>query len=274
MGPVSVWVCESYVVHYLNATGPCCAPPTCIVHHRPALGTYVREKCTQAPHGHRICTSLSMYTLVMHNVQCSFVLTRWCTRCCQSSCQCVVYHSHGWADWDMGLKLGVGMCFDNISTGYIGQGHRSKFKVTRLGNVMVLIYSTLTLISWPITMLWCHDVMWRHSMTSCNTWRHSMMSWRHMTSQHDVIWRHITTSYDVTSRRHMMSHCDVMMLYDVLVKRLYSHTCTEMPCHISSGGNIINISVCYVCVHVCHGQCIIHIIWLNIREKGASVPGK
>ena len=29
---LSVWVCETYVVHHVMGTGLCCAPPTCIVH--------------------------------------------------------------------------------------------------------------------------------------------------------------------------------------------------------------------------------------------------
>ena len=35
----SVWVCESYIAHHLVGTGLCCKPPTCVVHHRPALCT-------------------------------------------------------------------------------------------------------------------------------------------------------------------------------------------------------------------------------------------
>ena len=31
--PVCVWVCGSYIVHHLNGTELCCAPPTCTVHH-------------------------------------------------------------------------------------------------------------------------------------------------------------------------------------------------------------------------------------------------
>ena len=30
---VSMWVCETYVVHHLVSTGLHCAPLTCIVHH-------------------------------------------------------------------------------------------------------------------------------------------------------------------------------------------------------------------------------------------------
>ena len=37
-----VWVCESYIVHYLNGTGLRCAPPTCVVHCR-ALCTMVHK---------------------------------------------------------------------------------------------------------------------------------------------------------------------------------------------------------------------------------------
>ena len=37
MHPFHLWVCETYVVHYLNRTGLRCAAPTCLVHHG-ALG--------------------------------------------------------------------------------------------------------------------------------------------------------------------------------------------------------------------------------------------
>ncbi len=40
---LSVWVCESYVVHHLVGTGLYCAPPTCVVHHRAALCTMVHK---------------------------------------------------------------------------------------------------------------------------------------------------------------------------------------------------------------------------------------
>ena len=109
---------------------------------------------------------------------------------CVSVCPCVSYHSCGWTDWDIGLKFGVGICLDNISDDFIGQGQRSKFKVTKLGNVIVLTYSYFsdTTVSW--SMVWCHDVTaWRHDVI----WRHSMTSWCPMTSQ-----------------------CDIMMLYDVI----------------------------------------------------------
>ncbi len=43
----------------------------------------------------------------------------------------------------MSLKFNGGMCLDKISDEFIGQGHRSKFKVTRLGNVIVLTYADL-----------------------------------------------------------------------------------------------------------------------------------
>ena len=58
---VCAWVCETYIVHHFLETGPCCAPPTCIVHHRPVLCNIV--------HKGDLCLS-----------QHSFVLIRWCTR--------------------------------------------------------------------------------------------------------------------------------------------------------------------------------------------------
>ncbi len=49
---LSVLVCGTYVVHHRLGAGLCCALPTCIVHHLPALctsGTYVHEKWGVAP---------------------------------------------------------------------------------------------------------------------------------------------------------------------------------------------------------------------------------
>ena len=40
---LSVWVCETYIVHYLVSTGLPCAPLTCVVHHQPALCTMVHK---------------------------------------------------------------------------------------------------------------------------------------------------------------------------------------------------------------------------------------
>ena len=40
---LSVWICESYVVHHLNGTGLCYAPLTCIVHDRPAMCTMMHK---------------------------------------------------------------------------------------------------------------------------------------------------------------------------------------------------------------------------------------
>ena len=40
---LSALVCETYVVHHLVGTGLRCAPPTCIVHHRPALCIMVHK---------------------------------------------------------------------------------------------------------------------------------------------------------------------------------------------------------------------------------------
>ena len=40
---LSYWVCENYVVHYLNGAGLRWSPPTCTVHHWPALCTMVHK---------------------------------------------------------------------------------------------------------------------------------------------------------------------------------------------------------------------------------------
>ncbi len=43
---LSVWVCESYFLHHLPGTGVCCAPLTCVVHHRALciMPTIVHDK--------------------------------------------------------------------------------------------------------------------------------------------------------------------------------------------------------------------------------------
>ncbi len=38
-----IWVCGSYDVHQFNGPGLRCAPPTCVVHHQPALCTMVHK---------------------------------------------------------------------------------------------------------------------------------------------------------------------------------------------------------------------------------------
>ena len=40
---LSVCVYETYIVHHLVGTGLCCAPPTCVVHHRAVLCTMVHK---------------------------------------------------------------------------------------------------------------------------------------------------------------------------------------------------------------------------------------
>ena len=127
---------------------------------------------------------------------------------CVSVCVCLCdsYHSHNWTEWDMSLKSGGCMCLDNISDEFIGQGHRSKFKVIRLGNVNVLTYSDLSdpKVSWP--MVWCHNDMRRHSMTS----------WHDMTSQ-----------CDTTSCCHMP--CG---------KTELNYICTKMPLMLPQSGRL------------------------------------
>ena len=68
---------------------------------------------------------------------------------------CVSYHSHGWTDWDIGLKFGVGMCLDNISDEFIGQGQSSRSHI-KLGNVIVLTYSDFS-DSTQFSGLWCES---------------------------------------------------------------------------------------------------------------------
>ncbi len=87
------------------------------------------------------------------------------------------YHSYGWTDWDIGLKFVLGMCLDNILDELIGHGQRSKFKVTKLGNVIVRTYSDFSDTT-QFPGLWC-DVM---------------------KSQRDVM-----TSYDQGSQKHVLN---------------------------------------------------------------------
>ena len=52
-------VCGSYIVHHFVGTWLCCAPSTCVVHHRPVLCTMTQ--CTK-------CSFVWTYTFVVHNV--------------------------------------------------------------------------------------------------------------------------------------------------------------------------------------------------------------
>ena len=40
---ISVWVCETYVVHHLVSAGLSCASSNCVVHHQPVLCTMVHK---------------------------------------------------------------------------------------------------------------------------------------------------------------------------------------------------------------------------------------
>ncbi len=58
---LSVWVCDSYVAHHPVGTGLCCAPQTCVVHHRAALSTMVRKGDVFYP-SHYLCKGIkSLY---------------------------------------------------------------------------------------------------------------------------------------------------------------------------------------------------------------------
>ena len=112
------------------------------------------------------------------------------------------------------------MHLDHISNEFDGQGHRSKFKVSRLKNVIFGQFYCLFLlcVTWYITMA-LSMVSWRHVtsrydvMMACNVmWRHSMTSWWHVTSR------------DVTVPLQILAHgvtkypglwCDVMTSCDV-----------------------------------------------------------
>ena len=59
-----------------------------------------------------------------------------CVCICASVCLCVCQRSHCWTVGPMNLKFGVGMNLHNILDEFKGQGHRSKFKVTILKNVI------------------------------------------------------------------------------------------------------------------------------------------
>ena len=101
-------------------------------------------------------------------------------------CLSVFRHSHGKAIWD--VKFGVMMSLDIISCvnrlRFDGQGHRSKFKTSRLkieiftsrvsgwGNRMGPMFPSFHLSVFPCfhpsVTEWCHDVSWHHRMTSTN----------------------------------------------------------------------------------------------------------
>ncbi len=55
--------------------------------------------------------------------------------------------------FDLKTQNGGGIDLDNISDEFEGQGHRSKFKVTRLKNVISEVSDGLSLC------IFCHDVM-------------------------------------------------------------------------------------------------------------------
>ena len=79
--------------------------------------------------------------------------------------------------WHTDAKIGIRFNIDHILDEFDGQGHRSKVKVTRLENVILwcltLIFDQFTqckTLAFSVTsydvMLWHHDVMGRHNMTS------------------------------------------------------------------------------------------------------------
>ena len=72
MGCMCVWVCETCIVYYLNGTGLCCAPPTCVVHHWPALCAMV-HKGDLCPYVLKMQVSDAQCRSVVHNI----VLYRW-----------------------------------------------------------------------------------------------------------------------------------------------------------------------------------------------------
>ena len=103
-----------------------------------------------------------------------------------SVCVSVSQHSHDWTVWSTDFKFGAEMHLDHISDEFDGQGHRSKFKVTRLKNVIFsqFYYPFLLYVTCYITVVFTM-ALWRHSMTS---WRHGLTSWHHVTSQHRIMW--------------------------------------------------------------------------------------
>ncbi len=86
---------------------------------------------------------------------------------CLSVCPSVCEHSHGWTVWHTDTKFGGGVYLDNISNKFDNQGHRSKFKVTRLKNVISgahkrwkWVYSSVCYDKlWNVTLLWRHMTM-------------------------------------------------------------------------------------------------------------------
>ena len=93
----------------------------------------------------------------------------------------VCVHSHNWTVSRMDNKFDMQVCQDHILVKFDGQGHRSKVKVMRSKNVISM------LLGWDLELCTA-------------TVAYGVKSWRHLTSQHDVIWRHSMTSYDVTMK--------------------------------------------------------------------------
>ena len=54
-----------------------------------------------------------------------------CVWFCVCVCVCVCVHSHDWTVWPMTLIFGMWVELDLRQVGIVGQGHRSKVKVTR-----------------------------------------------------------------------------------------------------------------------------------------------
>ncbi len=109
---------------------------------------------------------------------------------CVCICVFVCQHSHGWTVYVTDLKFGRNIAFDNISSKFEGQGHRSKVKVAILKNVIFRLF----LMVWPMYIAQSHfvmapDVMWRHGMTS----RCHVTSWRDVLTSFDYFWARILT---------------------------------------------------------------------------------
>ncbi len=90
-----------------------------------------------------------------------------------AACVClsvsVCEHSHGWTDWHTVTKFGTGIDLDDILDNFVGQGHRSKVKVTRSKNVISMIFSIVCKDTKYDVMVWCLDVIWHHVTSRLDT---------------------------------------------------------------------------------------------------------
>ena len=109
-------------------------------------------------------------------------------------------------------KFHIGIDLDKISDEFIGQGHRSKIKVTRLK----VWFPSFFLIGVNISKVLAYGM-------------YSVMSWRHATSQHDIMmscdvrgWRH-----DVIMSGNITESCQLGKLLSVTWENILAYDVTS-----------------------------------------------